>query len=180
MPTPERPAHRRFYTVEEANRILPLVRRIVEDIGAAARLYERTQNRLNLKGNSALGERDRRIAEEELSDHADRLEECLQELRSLGVEFRGWDGVVDFPAWVDGREIEYCWKAGEARVVHWHELYTGYSNRKPLPVTSPRVPDATLADAALEDYVPDDVTMPVSKPKAKATRRTVRRADDML
>jgi hypothetical protein len=173
------PTQRRFFTLDEANRMLPLIRRIVEELGAAARLYERTQNRLNLKGPAALAEGDRRVADAELSDHADRLEACLQELRTLGVEFKGWDGLVDFPAWVDGREVEYCWKAGEPRVEHWHEIYAGYSNRKPLPVTPPAKPDPVAGDDGVDEYRPDDVTKP-TRSKAKANRKPVRRIDDML
>jgi hypothetical protein len=173
------PAQRRFFTLEEANRMLPLIRRIVEDLGGAARLYERTQNRLNLKGDAALAENDRRLAEAELSDYADRLEDCLQELRLLGVEFKGWDGLVDFPAWVDGREIEYCWKHGDRRVDHWHEIYAGYSNRKPLPVTPSANPAPSETDPQVDAFMPDDVSRP-AKTKAKPARKPVHRRDDVL
>jgi hypothetical protein len=178
MTTPLPPAQRRFFTIEEANRMLPLIRRVVEDIGGAARLYERTQNRLDQKGDAALRDSERRLAEAELSDHADRLEDCLQELRSLGVEFKGWDGLVDFPAWVDGREIEYCWKAGEPRVEHWHEIYAGYSNRKPLPVLPASTPDLA-SDTHVDAVVPDDLSKPAGKPRSKAARKPVRRRDDV-
>jgi hypothetical protein len=179
MPTPLPPAQRRFFTLEEANRMLPLIRRVVEDLGAAARLYERTQNRLNLLGDAALPDGDRRIAEAEVSDYADRLEDCLHELRKLGVEVKGWEGLVDFPAWVEGREIEYCWKVGEPRVEHWHEIYAGYNNRKPLPVTPAALSDACPADTPV-DYEPDDVTKLAGKPKTKSARKAVRRSDDVL
>jgi len=177
MTTPQPPVHRRFITLEEANRMLPLVRRVVADLGAAARLYERTQNKLDSGRDRGLNEDERRIAEAELSDHADRLEGCLQELRSLGVEFKGWEGLVDFPAWVDGREIQYCWKIGEGRVEHWHELYAGYDNRKPLPVTSMDVKELNVADAALESYAPDETK--TSGKRTKSGLKPVRRADDM-
>jgi hypothetical protein len=174
------PAGRRFFTLDEANRMLPLIRRIVEDIAATARLYERKQTRLHQKGKNAPGESDRRILQAELYDHGDRLEDCLQELRSLGVEFKGWDGLVDFPAWEQGREIEYCWKQGEAEIGYWHEIYTGFSHRKPLPVTEAVTPEVTLGDPAPEEFVPDDLGKPAAKPKSKAGKKALRRGDDLF
>ena len=179
MPDRSAPSGRRFFTLHEANRMLPLVRHIVDDIGNTARVYERLQTRLDSKNDFAPSTEDRRLLEAELSDYADRLEDCLQEMRNLGVEFKGWEGLVDFPAWVDGREVEYCWKQGEPTVSHWHELYAGFSNRKPLPVTAPITPELILGDATVEEYVPDDVTRVTSKKKAKPRSKAMKRGDEL-
>lgn len=179
MPDRIPPAGRRFFSLDEANRMLPLVRHIVEDIGSTAKLYERVQSKLDLKNDFAPSVEERRLLEIELSDHADRLEDCLQEMRNLGVEFKGWEGLVDFPAWVEGREVEYCWKQGETSIAHWHELYAGFSNRKPLPVTNSPIPQVILGEAATEEYVPDDVTKVTTKKKAKAHPQVVKRGDEM-
>jgi hypothetical protein len=180
MPDRNPPAGRRFFTLDEANRMLPLIRHIVEDIGATAKLYERVQTRLDLKNDLAPSHEERRRLDAELSDHADRLEDCLQEMRNLGVEFKGWEGLVDFPAWVVGREVEYCWKQGESSINHWHELYAGFSNRKPLPVTDPVSPQVILGEAAVEEYVPDDVTKVTTRKKAKSRSKAVKRGDELL
>jgi hypothetical protein len=179
MPDRLPPAGRRFFTLDAANRMLPLIRHIVDEIGVAAKHYERLQTKLEHKTSAKLPLEERRLMEAEHADHADRLEDCLQELRGLGVEFKGWEGLVDFPAWVDGREIEYCWKQGEPAVEHWHELYAGYSNRRPLPVMA-ITPEVILGEAAVEEYVPDDVTKVTSKKKAKAKSKVARRGDEMV
>ena len=179
MPDRIPPSGRRFFTLEQANRMLPLIRHIVDDISVAARHYERLQNKLEVKNDLAPSEDERTLLCAELSDHADRLEDCLQELRTLGVEFKGWEGLVDFPAWVDGREVEYCWKQGETSINHWHELYAGYSNRRPLPGTATPTPVVVLGEAANEEYVPDDVTKVTVRKKAKSRTQAVRRGDDV-
>jgi len=180
MPDRNAPSGRRFFTLDEANKMLPLVRHIVEDISNTARQYERLQNKLDMKNELAPSSDDRRLMEAEVSDHADRLEDCLQEMRNLGVEFKGWEGLVDFPAWVDGREVEYCWKQGESSVSHWHELYAGFSNRKPLPVTISVTPEVILGDATVENYIPDDVTKATYKKKAKSRSKAIKRGDELI
>lgn len=41
-------------------------------------------------------------------------------------------GLIDFPAFVAGREVFLCWEKGELDVVYWHDLDAGYSGRTPL------------------------------------------------
>ena len=42
-------------------------------------------------------------------------------------------GLIDFPAERDGRVIYLCWKRGEPRVEHWHEVEDGFAGRQTLP-----------------------------------------------
>src|SRR3989441_13332505 len=58
----------------------------------------------------------------------------LGELEQIGCEFKGFDeGLVDFHGRLDEREILWCWKFGEDRITHWHELEAGFAGRQPLP-----------------------------------------------
>jgi hypothetical protein len=180
MPDTLPPIGRRFFSIDEANKMLPLIRHIVEEIGTTAKKYERLQTKLDLTNDFAPSEEERRHLEVEYAEQADRLEDCLQELRTLGVEFKGWEGLVDFPAWVDGREIEYCWKMGEGAVTHWHEIYAGFSNRKPLPVTAAITPQVILGDAYAEEYTPDDVTKVTPKKKSKSRAPVMKRGEEMI
>ncbi len=73
---------------------------------------------------------DKRAAAEAL---AERLNELLEEIHDLGCELKGIDeGLIDFPAERDGQTIYLCWKLGEERIGHWHELDTGFASRRPL------------------------------------------------
>ena len=64
---------------------------------------------------------------------ANELEE-RGELEQIGCEFKGFDaGLVDFHGRLEEREILWCWKFGEERITHWHELDAGFAGRQPLP-----------------------------------------------
>jgi hypothetical protein len=55
-----------------------------------------------------------------------RIEEMDVTLRDIS------DGLVDFPALVNGKQIWLCWKRGEAAIAFWHPLDAGFSGRQPL------------------------------------------------
>jgi hypothetical protein len=63
-----------------------------------------------------------------------RLRDIIREVAELGVEVKAADGLVDFRSKLHGRTVYLCWKFGEERIEHWHELDAGYSARRPLPV----------------------------------------------
>src|SRR5262249_33900136 len=72
-------------------------------------------------------------AEAEFERGRERMEELVGELRQLGVELKDFfAGLVDFPCWMDGREVYLCWKQGEPEVAHWHEVDAGFAGRQKL------------------------------------------------
>jgi hypothetical protein len=62
-----------------------------------------------------------------------KLRDVLREVAELGVEVKGAEGLVDFRSKLHGRTVYLCWRYGEDRVEHWHELDAGFSGRRPLP-----------------------------------------------
>jgi hypothetical protein len=142
---PKRPARGKLYTVEEANASLPLVRAIVSDLVGLSREVSERRNRLSLLRSGTATERNRRDLyqeelvqiEEELQKDGRRLREYVDELRALGVEpASGSEGLVDFPAMVNGRRAFLCWKLGEPEVRYWHDPDAGYRQRHPLGADS--------------------------------------------
>lgn len=132
---PETP---RLFTVDEANRTLPLVRRIVGDLLAEHTAWRDDVARFEVAitalpseeaGESAAAS-DARISAEV---HARRIDACLQELAALGCLFKGFDGgLVDFLSLRDDRPVYLCWRHGEDAVSHWHEVEGGYEGRRPI------------------------------------------------
>ena len=124
------------FSVEEANRTLPLVRRIVSD---AVRDYWRWQEKVREYEEVAAN---RKV--DQPSDEAERLEHEAQqlardidgyiaEIRQLGLEMKGIDsGLVDFPSEVNGRPVLLCWQLGEESVQYWHEEDAGFAGRQPV------------------------------------------------
>jgi hypothetical protein len=68
----------------------------------------------------------------ELDTEEAKLESYIDELKRLGVELKGPDGLCDFYSIMDGREVYLCWRLGEPEVTHWHELNAGVAGRQPL------------------------------------------------
>ena len=129
----------RLFTIEQANAMLPLVRAITLDLASLAQDVVERRQRLALltagrefkKGDPYSDELAQ--IETEIQRDGQRLVEYVNELRELGVEPKGAvDGLVDFPAEMDGRIVLLCWKLGEPEVLHWHDLESGYAGRQSL------------------------------------------------
>jgi hypothetical protein len=126
------------YTVEQANRSLPLVRRIVEDVVSQ---YRRWQDRVReletLNAVRTAADEVPRATELESEIHAlaVEIEGFRRELRDLGLEVKDYSrGLVDFPAVIEGREVFLCWRIGEPAVQFWHDRDAGFAGRRPIPL----------------------------------------------
>lgn len=129
----------RTFTVEQANRMLPLVRAIVRDILEQEQQVAELEERLAPLADEDMFEGLPQLHCEEIKDLMDelqraraRLRELILELESLGVEYKGGEGLVDFPAIFNGKPVYLCWKYGEPEIEYWHELQAGFAGRKPL------------------------------------------------
>lgn len=124
------------FTVEQANRMLPLVRRIVRDIVESHRAWSKAVQSYETAATWTRADSPSSqlsSLESEVKRLAVEIEGYLGELRDLGVDFKGFEqGLVDFPGERDGRPICLCWKLDEDDVMYWHETSDGYSGRQPL------------------------------------------------
>lgn len=133
----------RFFTVEEANRTLPLVRRIMADVveendRLQELLPDLKEARMRARRNPSAAEELNRLRESVAAISA-RLESYLKELGQIGCVFKGPQGLVDFYSMRDGRPVFLCWRLGEERIRYWHELDGGFAGRlelEPEAVTS--------------------------------------------
>jgi hypothetical protein len=125
-----------LFTVEQANRTLPLVRKIVEDVVHQHRRWREAILELDLVASS--------IRADDPSERATALERAVQalareidgykrELEELGIQLKDPRlGLVDFPSEMAGRHVLLCWRLGEPEVQFWHEVDSGYAGRQPL------------------------------------------------
>ncbi len=110
----------RLFSYDEANRTLPLVRRIVEDILEQYRELEPLM---------AAGDRDGA----EVRQRAEAIEELVSELHELGCQFKGFgEGLVDWHSRYAGRAVLLCWKYGEPEIGWWHQVDAGFAGRQPI------------------------------------------------
>jgi hypothetical protein len=130
----------RTYTAEEANQVLPEVRRMVEqmveimpalpELQEQARIAEFKAARPGAGGDER-ADFDHAIARLRAAEGA--LTVALTTLEEMDVVVKDpGTGLVDFPGIRDGEPVELCWKLGEPRVANWHRLGEGFAGRKPL------------------------------------------------
>ena len=143
MRTKKNATKKKYFTPETANATLPLVRAIVRDITELAHdlreRHERLQ-RLRPAAKSGLSDAHREELEQarvEIERGKEKMKEYETELKHLGVDLKDYfSGLLDFPCWMDGREVLLCWRQGEAEVAHWHELDAGFAGRQKLHVNA--------------------------------------------
>ena len=124
----------KLFTVEEANALLPTVRRIVASVVRAhaevlkfQEAAQRAAEGAELGGGFMPGGSRYVLA-------LVRLVERAGELEALGVQLKDFArGLIDFPSMRDGRVVLLCWELGEGdQIEWWHETEAGYAGRQPL------------------------------------------------
>jgi hypothetical protein len=129
----------RLFTVDHANRTLPLVRRIVEDVVREHQRWQETIAELDtvvVEARSDIPDPRLVALERRAQDIAREIDAFQTELESLGIQLKDRRiGLVDFPSELDGRRVLLCWRLGEPSVQYWHDEDAGYAGRRPLSPT---------------------------------------------
>jgi hypothetical protein len=123
--------HDRHFTLEEARAERPWVtERLAAMRAARERLTDADARRALTaespgNGGGSLGK--------QVGEAFVELRSGVDEFTRRGIVLRDLDqGLVDFPAIRDGREVYLCWIDGEPDIAFWHELDAGYRGRQPL------------------------------------------------
>lgn len=127
-----------LYTVDRANRTLPLVRRIVEDVVREHERWRDAVARLDLLTATNTDIPDVRVTalQREVQSIARDIDAFQGELEALDIQLKDRRlGLVDFPTELDGRRVLLCWRLGESSVQYWHDEDAGYAGRQPLSPT---------------------------------------------
>ena len=116
---------KKYFTPQEANKRLPYVKRIVEEIlGKGLALRELVQKPQSMETKMKI--------EVLQSD----LEDLMKELEQLGCFFKDWNfqiGLVDFPAVIGGETVFLCWRSDEPSIRWFHSMNDGYAGRRLIP-----------------------------------------------
>jgi hypothetical protein len=134
---------RRYFTVVEANRMVPSLfeafRKLLQLRIQMRILYERLE-----EAGFAPSEEDFEIApsgasREVVSDRVSlkalmaTFKDELEALEALGCVVKGVEPpLVDWYAKKDGRDVLLCWRLGEKEVGAWHEVDAGFAGRRPI------------------------------------------------
>jgi hypothetical protein len=122
----------KYFTPEEANRVLPDVRLLVAQIMQAREAIIKAQPELWPVLEKSIGNGGSKKAGELLHEFR-RVETGVLGLQEIGCVLKDMSiGLVDFPARREDREILLCWKYDEPEVMFWHDLQSGYQGRQRL------------------------------------------------
>ena len=133
-------AETRIFTLEEAERTLPLLRRILTDLRTEYRIWQDALAEYELLTGGARAERGESeellAARRTVTESADRISAYLLEIESIGCLFKGFDaGLVDFYTVREDRLVFLCWRVDEEHITHWHDIESGYAGRQPVDST---------------------------------------------
>jgi hypothetical protein len=141
--------HVRVFSLREANALVPRLQEQFEQVrelrsellaveGQLASLGHVAAQPPELDGRApAAVQRLQRVAK----DLFGQIVGIVGELAQLGVEVKAADGLADFRSRLHGRTVYLCWRFGEERIGHYHELHGGFSGRRPLPADGDFVGD---------------------------------------
>jgi hypothetical protein len=116
----------KYFNVHEANRTLPLVKKIVRDILDAS-----IELKLYADEIGKNPEEDPRVKRLIIA-----INGFIAELEEIGCQYKDWNfklGLVDFPAMINGQEVFLCWKSDEENIRYYHALDSGFAGRKLIP-----------------------------------------------
>lgn len=122
---------RHHYTREEACALLPQIRPWLQKL---------RQQR------ESVAQCDKRIAQQVQAGHdlggelpntlvrsLAAMKDVLREFERREIQIKDLDrGLIDFPAFIGGREVFLCWEEDEDDVEFWHDLDAGYAGRERL------------------------------------------------
>jgi hypothetical protein len=125
----------RIFTLEEATRLLPRIRTILEEVTSEWRRVrelnpeiQKVRDKSPFDGFTPFGV--------EYVESVSHLMFLLHQIKELGVILKDADkGLCDFPYMRHGRVVYLCWHLGEDAIGFWHEVDTGFAGREPLDGT---------------------------------------------
>jgi hypothetical protein len=146
-----------FYDIDRANARLPEVRGVLEQLRSqrlelialrdrlvAARRHAQAPAEGRTLVDEALGEAagaepgsatpdSPRVLDARIRAVIDQMEAAVARLDGWSVQLRDIEqGLADFPALVNGRQVWLCWQLGQDEIHFWHDLGSGFGGRRPL------------------------------------------------
>jgi hypothetical protein len=121
----------KHYTHDEARALLPQIRgwlkrlqRLRRELIAKDKLLSELLKNGDSLGGPEVNNWVRVLAE---------IKEILFEFYQREIQIKDLDrGLIDFPAFIGGKEVFLCWEQKESDIGFWHDLDAGYAGREPL------------------------------------------------
>lgn len=122
----------RYFTLQEANATLDLIRPLMEDVQTIRRKILDKQPEAWPAMEKAAGNGGNRVLSSMVQDF-EKLDALIHRIQETDVLIKDINlGLLDFPALKDGREVYLCWQYGEGEIAFWHEIEAGYAGRQSI------------------------------------------------
>ncbi|MFZ5947386.1 MAG: DUF2203 domain-containing protein [Stygiobacter sp.] len=116
----------KYFTPKEANKTLPLVKKIVKDILNNAKQIKYYVETIGQEAENNVI----------VLALAEEINSYMNELEEIGCSYKDWSfelGLVDFPSVIDNKEVLLCWRSDEDSIKYYHGLFEGFIGRKLIP-----------------------------------------------
>ncbi|HZC45123.1 MAG TPA: DUF2203 domain-containing protein [Candidatus Acidoferrum sp.] len=126
----------KLFSEEEANELIPRLEILMRQIQMQATSLRARIDELAVTDpsimHSAMSEIVGRYPE--LRSFATNMAEAASQIESFGCILKDIDlGLIDFPYDTGDEVVFLCWQFGESRMIAWHSVDSGFSERQPLP-----------------------------------------------
>jgi hypothetical protein len=130
----------RYFTHEEATRLLPVIRQSLREaqnqragfLLAESVLTEQKQ-RIAMAGGTSVNLNRIHALRDQRENALGRLKSAVEEITTHGVQIKDLEaGLLDFPTVYRDREVLMCWRAGEDAIEFWHGTEDGFAGRRPI------------------------------------------------
>ena len=121
----------KHYTLEEARALLPQIRRWLSTLADHRENLQKQEERIGalMTPGTDLGGP---IVNTWIRTMA-HIKELLLEFQTREIQIKDINrGLIDFPAFIGGKEAFLCWEQDEDDIEFWHDLDAGYAGRERL------------------------------------------------
>ena len=128
----------RYFTLEQAERVLPEVERVLRDALSHKTEYQAAEDelkqimqRIRVAGGSRVNPGPILALRARRDTAAAAVKQAFENIDEIGAVIKDLDiGLIDFLTRYHGREVYLCWKLGEDKIRFWHGLEEGFRGRK--------------------------------------------------
>lgn len=120
---------KKYFTLSEARQLLPMIQ---EELRQLQLLQDDFQEKF-LALRTLDQEESRFDLECQLEFLNIQAKMHINNIHSKGVQLKDIEnGLIDFPAFIEGEEVLLCWRQGEEDIEYYHGLQDGFMGRKKI------------------------------------------------
>jgi len=122
----------RYFTLQEANETLDLIRPLMDEVQAIRQKVLKNQPEAWPAIQKSSGNGGNRALSNMVQDF-EKFDTLIHRIQATDVLIKDINlGLLDFPALKDGREVYLCWQYGEGEIAFWHEIEAGFAGRQSI------------------------------------------------